>query len=98
MVAVVRGVGIVFVLVNLIRQMILLMVQLHAVRSGQMAILFRAHRRFFFVQRRFLGFQILRLTRSERATLDSVNDSILLVFLAFSHRSGRWRGRRFSRL
>ena len=81
-VAVLRGIGVVLVVVDLVRQVILLIVQLGAVGGGQMAVVFRAHRVLFLVDARFLGFQVLRFTSGELVAVNSLRDAVLLIVLA----------------
>src|SRR5581483_2163335 len=94
---------VVLLVVDLLRQLGLLRINLGAIGSGQMTIICLAHVVFFAVDLRFFMFQPRRFFRGERTVLDSLSDAILLVVFAptdagvllrrLGHRSGLRKGR-----
>ena len=94
-VAGVGGVGVVFVGVDLLGQLILLPVDLRLFCAGQLAAVGRAVRFGFAVDGRFLGFQFGSFTGGQLAALHALGDAVLLIFLAL--RNGRLRRRSWCR-
>src|SRR6266576_219971 len=93
-VAVVRRVGVVLVLIDLLGYLILLPVDLLLLRRRQLAAVGRAVRLGFAVDGRFFGFQVSGLTGRQLAALHALRDAVLLIFLALRHhRLGFGRGR-----
>ena len=74
-VAVVLLSGVVLFGVDSVRKVNLLIVQLRAVSSREVAIVFRTHDVLFLIDPGFLVFQILRFTGGELAALDALSDA-----------------------
>ena len=89
--------GVVLVGVNLLRQMVLLLIQRGAVGRGEMSIVELAHVMLFVIYSGFLLFKIVSLAGGELAAFYAIANAVLLVFLALidgGRRIGRgWGGR-----
>src|SRR5229473_1173890 len=81
-VAIVGGVGIVLVGVDLLRHLILLLVDLGFFGRRQLSAVGRAVRAGFLVDGRFLVFKVGGFSGSELAALHAVGDAVLLVLFA----------------
>lgn len=83
-VAIVRHVGIVFVAINLIGQMILLSVDLLFFCGSQLSAIRCAIRTRLRINSRFLRFQLGGFSSRQLPALHSICDTILLIFFALS--------------
>jgi len=84
-VAVLRGVGIVLVVVDLLGKLVLLPVDLLLLRLRELSAVCRAVRARFAIDRRFFRFEIRSFTGGQLSALHSVRDAVLLIFLALPH-------------
>jgi hypothetical protein len=76
------GVGVVFVGIDLLRQLILLAVNLGFLRGGKLSAVCDPVSSGFLVDARLFGFEVGGFTRGELSTLHALRDTILLIFLA----------------
>src|SRR5258708_40085818 len=83
-VAVMRGVGVVLVSVNLLGKLILLFIDGGFFRRGQFAAVGCAVGAGFTVYGRFLGFQVGGFTGSQLSALHALTAAALFIFLALS--------------
>lgn len=90
-VAVLRGVGIVLVVVDLLGKLVLLPVDLLLLRWRELSAVCRTVRARFAIDRRFFRFEIRSFTGGQLTALHSVRDAVLLIFLALPHRRLRRR-------
>src|ERR1700756_2188051 len=74
--------GVVPVLINLLRELVLLLGENPAIGSGQLAGILAAHQLFFFVEIRFFLLEIGGFAGGQLAAGYAVRDAVLLVFLA----------------
>src|SRR5208283_2390232 len=81
-VAVMRGVGVVLVLINLLGHLVLLLVDLLLFGRRQLSAVGSAVGAGFAIDRRFLRFQLGSFTGSQLAALHALRDAVLLIFLA----------------
>src|SRR4029077_13695364 len=81
-VAVVRGVGIVLVRVDLLRHLVLLLVDLRFFGGRQFSAVRRAGGACFLIDGRFLLFEVGGFAGSQLAALHAVGDAVLLVLFA----------------
>src|SRR5262249_56210213 len=72
---------VVLVLVNLLRQLILLLVDHGPIRAREFAAVLAAHQLLFFVQVRFFALEIRGFTSRQLSARDAVGDAVLLLFL-----------------
>src|SRR5271167_33662 len=91
--------GVVLVLINLFRELILLLIQGGLVGPGQFAVVQFAHVALFLVHGRFFLLQVRGLAGSQFAALHAVGDAVLLVLFAVlnafaGYRRGRGGGLR----
>src|SRR5258708_25378217 len=80
-VAVMRGVGVVLVSVDLLGKLVLLFIDGGFFRRSQFAAVGCAVGASFTVDGRFLGFQVGGFTGSQLAALHALRDAVLLIFL-----------------
>src|SRR5271165_4444946 len=86
--------GVMLVLINLVRQLVLLLVQGGLVCSSQLAVVERAHVLFFVVQVGLFLFEVGGLASRKFAALYAVGNAVLLVFFALvDGLAGHGRGR-----
>src|SRR5581483_336504 len=78
------GTVVVRVLVNLVRHVVLLPLQLLAIGGAQLATIGRLHARGFTVNLSFVAFKLAGLARGQLAIRDAAGNSILLVFRPLS--------------
>src|ERR1700719_2441432 len=74
---------VVLVLVDLLRQLVLLLLQRSPVGFGEMAVVHRLHIPLFLVQLRFLFLQAGSLIGSQRTVADTISNAVLLFFFTF---------------
>ena len=70
------------VLINLFRELVLLLVENLAIGAGQFAVVLTAHQLFFFVEIRFFLLEIGGFSGGQLAAGHAVRDAVLLVFFA----------------
>src|ERR1700741_540194 len=85
-VAVVSGVGVVLVLINLLGNLILLPIDLLLFALRQHSAIRGAVCARLAVDGRFLGLQVGGFSGSERPALDAIRDTVLLIFLPLRNR------------
>src|ERR1700746_779456 len=82
---------VVLVLINLLRQLILLLVDHGTIGTGEFAAVLAAHQLLFFVQVRFFALEIRGFTGCQLSAGDAIGNSVLLIFLALVDGRGRIR-------
>jgi len=75
----------VFFVVDVLRRLILLLIDGLLIRIGQLAAVCLTHPAHFGIDALLLIFQLRRFTRSELSALYTLCNAILLVFTALSH-------------
>src|SRR5579864_2323585 len=85
---------VVLVPINLLRQLILLLVQRGLVGGRELAVVQFAHVALFLVQAGFLPLQIGSFTGGKLAALHAIGDAVLLILFAVLNRLARDRRRR----